>query len=160
MVAQAGGASISMPTHQAPLAMRIKPSRIGRGALLLVFLLALAAIGLADLALYGQLGAALLACAITLQAWRAPLPHELKLHADGRLEWRESAASWQAAIVLPRSTVSPWLCLLAYRTEGERRARYLTILPDSLKGDDFRKLRIWLRWRAGVEGREHWRGMA
>lgn len=152
MVAQAGGASIGMPAHQAPLVIRIKPSRIGRGALLLVFLLALAAIGLADLPLYGQLGAALLACVITLQAWRAPLPLELKLHADGRLEWREAAASWQSATALPGSTVSVWLCLLAYRTEGERRARHLTILPDSLEGDDFRRLRVWLRWRAGVEG--------
>lgn len=141
-----------MTLHSAPLVMRLKPSRLARAVLLLVFLLALAAIGLADPPLPVRLGAALLAAAITLHAWRVRLPLELKLYPDGRLEWRETASSWQAVSLLPRSAVGPWLCLLACRAEGEKRVRNLTILPDSLAADDFRRLRVWLRWRAAVQG--------
>lgn len=138
--------------YQGPLRIRLKRSRIGRGVLLAVFLCTLVAIGLADLPLYGQVVLALLAGAITLQAWRAPHPLELRLHEDGRLEWRAAAASWQSASVLAHSSVSPWGCLLAYRTEGQRRTRHALILPDSLAADDFRRLRVWLRWQAQVEG--------
>lgn len=143
---------MTVSMQQPPLVLRLKRSRIGRGALLLVFFLALIAVGLAELPPYGRLGAALLAVALTWRAWRAPQPLELKLHADGRLEWRDAAASWQTATVLAHSSVNPWLCLLAYRTPGERRARHVLILPDSLKAVDFRRLRVWLRWQARVEG--------
>jgi len=136
------------------MVMRLRPSRIVRAALVTTGLLALAAIALADLPIYGRLFAALVVIALTLQASRTSLPLALKLHPDGLLEWRDAASPWQPASLLARSAVSPWLCLLACRAEGGGRARNLAILPDSLDADDFRRLRVWLRWRAKVDGAE------
>jgi len=141
-----------MSAYQAPMVMRLSPSRIGRAALVATALLALAAIALADLPIHGQAIAALVVVALTLQAWRTSLPVALKLHPDGLLELRDAASPWQPVSLLARSTVSPWLCLLACRAEGSGQVRNLAILPDSLDADDFRQLRVWLRWLAKVEG--------
>ena len=134
------------------MVMRLSPSRIGRAALVTTALMALAAIALADLPIYGRLFAALVVVALTLQAWRTSLPLALKLHPDGLLELRDAASPWQPVSLLARSAVSPWLCLLACRAEGQGRVRNLAILPDSLHADDFRRLRMWMRWLAKVEG--------
>ena len=41
--------------------------------------------------------------------------------------------------------VLPFLVVLLYRSEG--RLCTLTLLGDSLPADQFRQLRLWLRWR-------------
>ena len=74
----------------------------------------------------------------------------MRLEPDGSLLVRSDRDEWQAAIVLPQTSVSPWLSVLRYRLEGERWSRSLALLPDSLQTDDFRRLRVWLRWRATV----------
>jgi toxin CptA len=43
--------------------------------------------------------------------------------------------------------VTPYLTVLNLRGHGERGARHVTLLPDSLHAEDFRKLRVWLRWK-------------
>jgi toxin CptA len=143
-----------MNVYQAPIKLRLRPSRIGRAGLLTAALLALAAIGLADLPFPARVLAALAVGISVLRAWRPPMPLELRLQPDGRLEWRDAATSWQAASVLGSSVVNPWLSVLAWRPEGQRRVRYLVVYPDSLHPDDFRRLRVWLRWRAEIEGRD------
>ena len=70
----------------------------------------------------------------------------LRLHADGRLEKLgadETPVVWQ---VHPSTTVLPFLVVLLYRQQG--RTRSLVLVGDSCASDDFRKLRLWLRWRA------------
>jgi len=134
--------------HQAAAIVRLRPSRIARAALAVVLLAALGAIVWADLPWYGRLAAATLAAAIALHAWRTRVPVALRLHPDGTLEWREAAQDWQAVTLLPSSHVTPWLCVLACRSDG--RAHHLVIYPDSLHREDFRRLRVWLRWRANV----------
>jgi hypothetical protein len=39
-----------------------------------------------------------------------------------------------------------FLVVLLYRQEG--RLRGLTLLGDSLTAEDFRQVRLWLRWRS------------
>lgn len=134
--------------HQAASILRLRPSRIARAALLIVFMTALGAIAWADLPWYVQIAAATLAAAIALHAWRTRTPVALRLHPDGSLEWREAAQDWRAVTLLPGSHVSPWLCVLHCRSDG--RTHHLAIYPDSLHPEDYRRLRVWLRWRAQV----------
>lgn len=141
-----------MPAHSAPLVIRLRPSRIGRAVLLAVTSTALASIMLADLPALAVMASAVYTFVLTFHAWRTRIPRELRLFPDGSLEIRHPAQAWQTAQVLTRSMVNPWLTVLAYRLEGERHGRSITLLPDSLSRDDFRRLRVWLRWRADTTG--------
>lgn len=76
----------------------------------------------------------------------------LELDAHGCLRCRTRDGCWHEVQVLPTSTVTSWLAILNFRLEGRRFARHLVLLPDMLNGDDFRRLRVWLRW--GVQGAE------
>ena len=50
-------------------------------------------------------------------------------------------------ILLPTSYVSASLTLLNLKAHGERLARHVVILPDAINSEDFRKLRVFLRWK-------------
>ncbi|MFN3594089.1 MAG: protein YgfX [Thiobacillaceae bacterium] len=130
--------------------IRIRPSRLQRLLLAGIALLASSAIALADLPPAGLLAAALFTAFITWQAWPRPAAVALRLNGDGSLEWRAAGQDWQPASLLPRTSVSPWLCVLAYRSQDNTHS--LALYPDSLHPDDFRHLRVWLRWQARVEG--------
>ena len=47
----------------------------------------------------------------------------------------------------PQTVVLPFLVVLLYRQASIRRLQALLILSDSLSAEDFRYLRIWLRWQ-------------
>ncbi len=132
--------------------VRIRPSRLQRLALVGVAMLAVAAIALADLPPAGIIAAAIFTAFVTWQAWRRPAVVALRLNGDGSLELRDAGQDWQPASLLPHSSVTPWLCVLAYRSQEKTRS--LALYPDSLHPDDFRHLRVWLRWQARVEGDE------
>ena len=75
----------------------------------------------------------------------------LALHKDGALDYRRQDGETASVRVDPQSMVAPWLTvLLLRRTQGRRLA--LTLLPDALDEEDFRRLRLWLRWLAAGEG--------
>ena len=44
------------------------------------------------------------------------------------------------------SFVTPRLTLLRYQLDGHRSARHVVILPDMLHAEDFRRLRVLLKW--------------
>lgn len=48
--------------------------------------------------------------------------------------------------VLGSSTVGTALTLLNIAVDGRRLPVHVVLLGDSLAGDDFRRLRVWLRW--------------
>lgn len=50
-------------------------------------------------------------------------------------------------ILLPTSYVSASLTILNLKADGEMLARHIVILPDSINPEDFRKLRVLLRWK-------------
>ena len=123
----------------------------------LVFLLlavhagALAAALLADLI---PVLRSIVAVAITASAWLALRRNSgrvcaLTLGSDGTLEVEHADGQRGRARVLAQSTVIAWVVVLLLRGEGWRES--LTILPDSLSPDDFRALRLWLRWRAKLD---------
>ena len=72
----------------------------------------------------------------------------LILKADGRLEYLRLSGESGEATVHPNSTVMPQLTVLLLRLE--KGSEPLIVLPDSLNAEDFRQLRLWLRWRAAA----------
>lgn len=54
--------------------------------------------------------------------------------------------NWQTGRVLGSSTVGTVLTVLNIALDGQRRNDHVVLLPDSLGFDDYRRLRVWLRW--------------
>jgi len=89
------------------------------------------------------------------RARRKSSPESLVLCGDGQLQIVGSdgdpkvvQSKASAVVVHPHSLVLSFLVVLLYRQEG--RLRSLTLLADSLATEDFRQLRLWLRWRSSA----------
>lgn len=78
--------------------------------------------------------------------WGSKRVSRLILHADGSLELMRDKGLAEAASVHPHSTVTSLLVVLLLETA--RGLETLVVLPDTLGPEDFRMLRLWLRWRA------------
>lgn len=70
----------------------------------------------------------------------------LVLGGDGRLQIVGADGTATEIVVHPHTLVLSFLVVLLFRQEG--RLRSLTLLTDSLEHEDFRQLRLWLRWCA------------
>ena len=70
----------------------------------------------------------------------------LVLRGDGGLEKVGADGTAIEVIVHPHTLVLSFLVVLLYRQQGCLRS--LTLLADSLAAEDFRQLRLWLRWRS------------
>jgi hypothetical protein len=89
----------------------------------------------------------LLLIGASLARLRRPLPVSgLMLNGDGRLETVDVDGAASEALVHPHTFVLSFLVVLLYRQESRLRA--LTLLGDSFAVEDFRQLRLWLRWRS------------
>jgi toxin CptA len=76
-------------------------------------------------------------------------PHAtLRCRDDGGLDVR-TGEHWQPVSLLPDSLVWPWLVVLRYRQEG-RRAVSVPLLQDSMSAEEFRRLKVWAKWRAAT----------
>jgi toxin CptA len=132
----------------ATLSLSIKPSR----RLLLVQLLAHAIAAVAVLAseIPPWLAAILLLLVgASLARVRRAIPAcGLLLHGDGGLEIVSAGGTADTAEIHAHTLVLSFLVVLLYRQQG--RLRSLTLLGDSLPAEDFRQLRLWLRWRSSV----------
>jgi hypothetical protein len=62
------------------------------------------------------------------------------------------------ATVLPDSTVFIRLIVLRLQLGEEKRASSITLLPDQMSVEQFRVLRLWLRWR--TESKERFRSVS
>lgn len=141
-----------------PLAVDLRASRqlavllalAGAAALLLVLWLPLpAGVRLAlGLLLPAVTVHALLRDALRLLPWSVTA---LQLAGDGTLRYCTRAGQWQAAQLLGSSCVTAWLTVLALKPSGGWLARGVVLLPDSLEREDYRRLRIRLRWGEMVE---------
>ena len=81
-------------------------------------------------------------------ARRMSPPESLILRGDGQLQTVGANGTASAAVVQPHTLVLSFLVVLLYRQEG--RLRSLTLLSDSLAAEEFRQLRLWLRWRSSA----------
>ena len=70
------------------------------------------------------------------------------------VEIREQAVSsfqtrrgdWRDCRLSGSSYVSSWLTVLVLHEENRWPARYVVIMPDNVDADEFRRLRVLLRW--------------
>lgn len=75
---------------------------------------------------------------------RAVLVIEVKDQRTGAIEGRDG--QWRDAQILGSTYVTPRLTVLNLRVSGERLARHVLVVPDNIEPEDFRKLRVLLRW--------------
>lgn len=131
--------------------LTIRPSRRLHIASTAVHLLACVAVLLAELAVWFQ-GVALVAVVASLvNSLRPASVLGLRCQADGGLAIRLDG-DWLTVAIAPVTVVLSWLVVLRYRRTAAAREETVVILPDGLDRDDFRRLRVWLKWRARLEG--------
>jgi toxin CptA len=135
----------------AVLTLAILPSRRLRWLVATMHLLAAAAALLADLEWPYRAAVIVAVAAGFFVSMRQPQALYLRCRADGSLNVRHGE-DWLPAELLPDTLVLSWLAVLRYRPDGEARPKACVILPDSLERDDFRQLRVWLRWRGRGKG--------
>ncbi len=91
---------------------------------------------------------------IAALAWRkmTPIGLRLRMERDGRLSVESNAQSgFVPASLLAGAVVHPWLTVVRLR-DDDGKTTVLVVVNDSLEDNDFRRLRMFLRWRARVSG--------
>ena len=92
----------------------------------------------------------LLIILLAVSAWCTLRPSKiraLRLSEHGRLDCILHGDDRVPARILPDSTVFSRLVVLRLRLDVARRATNLVLLPDSMSIEQFRALRLWLRWQ-------------
>ena len=141
---------------QLPVTLTLHPSRRLSLLLLAVHGGALGLVAAVPLSPWIKL---ILLLGVLWSAWRAAnniqgrqrIVH-LTLHGDGLMEYRRFSGQGGESRIHPHTTVMPWLTVVLLRS-GRRLEPLepLVLLPDSLAGEEFRKLRLWLRWQAALD---------
>ena len=91
----------------------------------------------------------LLVVGLSLARQSRPLPvAAIVLRGDGNIEIVGADGTASEAVVHPHTLVLSFLVVLLYRQQG--RLRSLTLPGDSLASEDFRQLRLWLRWQSAA----------
>ncbi len=132
----------------APLTIPLRPSR----RLLLVQAIAHLVAGGAVLVstIASWLAAALLllvGLSLTRQQRLSPVT-AIVLRGDGNIDIVGADGTAIEAAVHPHTLVLSFLVVLLYRQQG--RLRSLVLPGDSLATEDFRQLRLWLRWQSSA----------
>lgn len=72
----------------------------------------------------------------------------LELLEDGAIVCQTRRGDWLDCDLLGSSYVSPSMTVVNLRPRGSWRTRRVILVPDNIDARDFRRLRIWLRWRS------------
>lgn len=72
----------------------------------------------------------------------------MEITEDAHLAIKTRRGDWRACRLSGNSYVSPWLTIMVLAEDNRRSARYVVITPDNVDAEDFRRLRVWLRWAA------------
>ena len=75
----------------------------------------------------------------------------LQISPECRCSVQARSGDWFEAQLLPTSFVSPYLTILNLRFDHARLVKHVVILPDAIESEQFRQLRVLLRWRCGKE---------
>lgn len=135
---------------QFPIIIGLHRSRFLDGALILTILLVIGMILVLPYSAIIRLVTALLIAAISYDAWRKLKPtfSGIRLERSGQIYVsKKGDADFLETELLPGATVHPWLTVVRFRTPNGQKCA-LIAAADSMKTDDFRRLRIFLRWRA------------
>ena len=88
---------------------------------------------------------------LTLHAWRnrASSIIALQCDRDGLAVIQMRSGEEREARVLGSSFVAWYLTIVVLKPNMSRRVHTLLVLPDMLEAEQFRQLRVWLKWRVG-----------
>jgi toxin CptA len=75
----------------------------------------------------------------------------LELHEDGAITCQTRRGDWLDCELLGSSYVSPNMTVVNLRPRGAWRMRRVILVPDNIDPRDFRRLRMWLRWKSGED---------
>jgi toxin CptA len=70
----------------------------------------------------------------------------ISLARAGGIAVQDALGQWRAGSLREGSFVAPWLTVVRWRPAGARFDRTIPILPDMLSREDFRRVRVMLRW--------------
>lgn len=76
---------------------------------------------------------------------------KLRIAAGETLQFAMRDGQWHEGEVLGSTTVTSFLTVINLRVGSQRGIRSIVILPDSMAADDYRRLRVWLRWRPAAQ---------
>ena len=74
----------------------------------------------------------------------------LEVTSDNALSIQTRSGEWIECEVLGSTYVVSFLTVLNLREIEKGSVRHIMILPDSMDAEDFRRLRVWLRWKRGT----------
>ncbi len=132
----------------------LRPSRILTAILVLAHGAAIAMVALAGMPLWPELIAiAALAANLVYDLRQTALLRApgaliaLEIASDDKLTVKTRRGEWIECAVLGSTYVTSFLTILNLKVIDSGRNTRAVILPDSLEAEDFRKLRVWLRWK-------------
>lgn len=134
------------PLFPLPLVVNVGPSRQLRLFLAAFHIACATAILLAALAPLLQWASIALLC-VSLAYYLRPAKNvRIRGDQEGKLEiWQ--GEKWDAARLAESSVILPSCTVLRVGLKNRHRQQSLIVLPDSLPAEDYRRLRVWLRWR-------------
>lgn len=136
------------------LTIRFKSSKVLAALLLFMHFSSLLLIWLMPLSLWVKLliSPALLASAVFYLKRDALLTFQnstiaLQVHSDCQCEIQNQQGEWEDAELLGTSFVAPYLTVLNFKIAGKHNAKHVVIFPDAIDSEQFRKLRVLLKWK-------------
>lgn len=136
------------------LSITLRPSYLLALLLVAMHALALTSAWLVPLALAAKIGTAVpltasLALSLQRHVWRAGKRsvRAIRLNGECDISLQGKDGVWLEITLLPSSFISPYLTVLNLSLEGESMARHVVLLPDAIDKEQFRQLRVWLRWK-------------
>ncbi|MCG2577563.1 hypothetical protein LZ012_11205 [Dechloromonas sp. XY25] len=139
---------------QFPITIGLHRSRILDGVLLASAALAVGAFAAWPQALFVRLAGVAATGVSCYLAWRQlkPDPCFIKLDRSGRIfASQDLNAEFRSMDILSGASVHPWLTVVRFRDESGKR-RTVLATADTMNQEDFRRLRMFLRWRAKFSG--------
>lgn len=85
---------------------------------------------------------------VTVLKPTAPEFDALRIRSREKLEARSTDGRYLELTLLAGTTAFVSLIVLRFCLEGEQKARSIVLLPAQIPSDQFRALRVWLRWEA------------
>jgi hypothetical protein len=71
--------------------------------------------------------------------------------ADDVISVRDGEGRWRCGRIVDGSFVAPWLTIVRWRPRGARFDRTVVVLPGMLSSEEFRQMRVMLRWARGTQ---------
>lgn len=140
------------------LRVSLRPSFILAAILVIVHGAAIAVILMANMPPWLALIAiAALVINLGVSIWRNALTRggnavvEIGVASDTALSIRTRRGEWLECEVRGDTYVAWFLTVLNLRQIGTGKRLSVAILPDAIDAEDFRRLRVWLRWHRGTQ---------